>query len=49
MRAAQLERPPRIHLVEDNPADVELVREALSEGRVRGELSTSADAQEALA
>lgn len=37
-----------ILLVEDNPGDVGLVREALSEGRVRNELHVAPDGVEAL-
>lgn len=37
-----------ILLVEDNPGDVELVREALSEGKVRNEMRVAVDGVEAL-
>jgi len=42
-------RPAEILLVEDNPADVRLTREALLEGKVRNNLSVAADGVEALA
>jgi two-component system, chemotaxis family, response regulator Rcp1 len=46
----QLEgRPIEILLVEDNPGDVRLTREALREGRVSNRLSVAADGVEALA
>ncbi len=37
-----------ILLVEDNPGDVELVREALSEGKMRNEMHVAADGVQAL-
>jgi CheY-like chemotaxis protein len=37
-----------ILLVEDNPGDVELVREALKEGKVRNELHVASDGVEAI-
>ncbi len=37
-----------ILLVEDNPGDVELVREALSEGKIRNELHVAQDGIEAM-
>src|SRR5574337_1997952 len=37
-----------ILLVEDNPGDVELVREALNEGKVRNELHVAMDGEEAI-
>lgn len=37
-----------ILLVEDNPGDVELVREALSEGKIRNELHVASDGVEAM-
>jgi chemotaxis family two-component system response regulator Rcp1 len=37
-----------ILLVEDNPGDVELVREALNEGKVRNELHVAMDGVEAI-
>ena len=39
----------RILLVEDNPGDVRLTREALKEGKVRNNLSVARDGVEALA
>jgi len=41
-------RPVDILLVEDNPADVRLTREALREGKVRNNLHVMQDGQEAL-
>jgi two-component system, chemotaxis family, response regulator Rcp1 len=41
-------RPVEILLVEDNPGDVRLTREALREGKVRNNLSVAADGVEAL-
>jgi len=41
--------PIEILLVEDNPADVRLTREALREGKVRNNLSVARDGEEALA
>jgi len=42
-------RPVRILLVEDNPADVRLTREAMKEAKVRNELSVAQDGEDALA
>jgi chemotaxis family two-component system response regulator Rcp1 len=42
-------RPAEILLVEDNPADVRLTREALREGKVRNNLYVAPDGVEALA
>ena len=42
-------RPVEILLVEDNPGDVRLTREALREGKVRNNLSIASDGVEALA
>ncbi len=42
-------RPIEIFLVEDNPGDVRLTREALKEGKVLNNLSVAADGEEALA
>jgi two-component system, chemotaxis family, response regulator Rcp1 len=41
-------RPIEILLVEDNPADVRLTREALREGKVYNNLHTAQDGEEAL-
>jgi two-component system response regulator len=41
-------RPIEIHLVEDNPGDVRLTREALSEAKVRNRLTVSRTGREAL-
>ncbi len=42
-------RPVEILLVEDNPGDVRLTREALKEGKVRNNLNVVGDGVEALA
>ena len=42
-------RPVEILLVEDNPGDVRLTREALREGKVRNNLAVAADGVEAVA
>jgi CheY-like chemotaxis protein len=42
-------RPVRILLVEDNPGDVRLTKEALKEAKVRNEVSVAQDGEEALA
>jgi two-component system, chemotaxis family, response regulator Rcp1 len=42
-------RPVEILLVEDNPGDVRLTREALKEGKVRNNLHVAQDGVEALA
>jgi two-component system, chemotaxis family, response regulator Rcp1 len=42
-------RPIEILLVEDNPGDVRLTREALREGKVRNHLNVASDGVEALA
>lgn len=42
-------RPFEILLVEDNPGDVRLIREALQEGKVRSNLSVARDGVEAFA
>jgi CheY-like chemotaxis protein len=42
-------RPVEILLVEDNPGDVRLTREALREGKVRNNLSVASDGVEAIA
>ena len=41
-------RPVEILLVEDNPGDVRLTREALKEGKIRNHLHVAADGVEAL-
>jgi two-component system, chemotaxis family, response regulator Rcp1 len=48
MATAMLTRPIDILLVEDNPGDVRLTREALREGKVRNHLYVAADGVEAL-
>ena len=42
-------RPVDILLVEDNPGDVRLIREALNDGKLLNHLSTVSDGQQALA
>jgi CheY-like chemotaxis protein len=42
-------RPAEILLVEDNPGDVELIREALQSGRVLNRISVATDGEAALA
>jgi chemotaxis family two-component system response regulator Rcp1 len=42
-------RPVDILLVEDNPGDVRLMREALRDGKLLNQLSTVADGQQAVA
>jgi two-component system, chemotaxis family, response regulator Rcp1 len=42
-------RPVEVLLVEDNPGDVRLTREAMREGKVLNRLSVAADGEEALA
>ncbi|MEW5744941.1 MAG: response regulator [Nitrospirota bacterium] len=44
----ELCRPIEILLIEDNPGDVDLVREALSEAKVRNELHVATDGEEAM-
>lgn len=48
MNHQEMARPVDILLVEDNPADVRLTREALREGKVRNNLHVMQDGQEAL-
>jgi len=48
MTTSMLTRPIEILLVEDNPGDVRLVREALREGDVRNNLHVAPDGVEAL-
>ena len=49
MSIATYERAIEILLVEDNPGDVRLTREALKEGKLRNSLSVVGDGLEALA
>jgi CheY-like chemotaxis protein len=49
MVSAQYGRPVEILLVEDNPGDVRLTREALREGQITNRLSVAPDGVEALA
>jgi two-component system, chemotaxis family, response regulator Rcp1 len=49
MRQRPLGRPVEILLVEDNPGDVRLTREALREGKVRNNLAVASDGIEAIA
>lgn len=48
MNTRPLSRPVEILLVEDNPGDVRLTREALREGKVRNNLHVAPDGVEAL-
>ena len=45
---AALERTVEILLVEDNPGDVRLTREALKDGKIRNHLSVATDGEEAM-
>jgi chemotaxis family two-component system response regulator Rcp1 len=49
MCAAQLVNPIEILLVEDNPGDVDLTREALESGKIRNLLHVAANGEEAMA
>ncbi|MEX2569961.1 MAG: response regulator [Gemmatimonadota bacterium] len=49
MSPSSLSRPVEILLVEDNPGDVRLTREALREGKVQNNLHTAGDGVEAMA
>jgi two-component system, chemotaxis family, response regulator Rcp1 len=49
MSRRALGRPVEILLVEDNPGDVRLTREALREGKVRNNLAVAVDGVEAIA
>ena len=49
MSSRSFSRPVEILLVEDNPGDVRLTREALREGKVRNNLYVASDGVEALA
>jgi len=42
-------RPAEILLIEDNPGDVELIREALQSGRVLNHISLAVDGEDAMA
>ena len=48
MTAMPASRPVEILLVEDNPGDVRLTREALKEGKIRNNLNVASDGVEAL-
>lgn len=48
MSTAVLTKPIEILLVEDNPADIRLAKEALKDGRVMNNLSVATDGLEAL-
>ncbi|HEX2896715.1 MAG TPA: response regulator, partial [candidate division Zixibacteria bacterium] len=48
MSTAVLTKPIEILLVEDNPADIRLAKEALKDGKVTNNLSIVTDGQEAL-
>ncbi len=48
MTANQVGRPVKILLVEDNPADVRLTKEALTEGKIRNELEVVDNGEMAL-
>ena len=49
MSISSISRPIEVLLVEDNPGDVRLTREALREGKVRNNLSVVSDGVEAVA
>lgn len=49
MSTSSISRPIEVLLVEDNPGDVRLTREALREGKVRNNLSVVSDGVEAIA
>ena len=49
MSTQTLSRPVEVLLVEDNPGDVRLTREALKEGKIRNNLHVAKDGVEALA
>lgn len=48
MKLQETGRPAEFLLVEDNPGDVRLTREALRESKVRNNLSVAGDGEEAL-
>ncbi|MDP2268817.1 MAG: response regulator, partial [Deltaproteobacteria bacterium] len=49
MCAAQLVKPIEILLVEDNPGDVDLTREALEDGKIKNILHVVVNGEEAMA
>jgi chemotaxis family two-component system response regulator Rcp1 len=49
MSSQSISRPIEVLLVEDNPGDVRLTREALKEGKIRNNLHVAKDGVEALA
>jgi len=49
MSSQTISRPVEVLLVEDNPGDVRLTREALKEGKIRNNLHVARDGVEALA
>ncbi len=49
MSSQSVSRPVEVLLVEDNPGDVRLTREALKEGKIRNNLHVARDGVEALA
>lgn len=49
MSSQSVSRPVEVLLVEDNPGDVRLTREALREGKIRNNLHVARDGVEALA
>lgn len=49
MSTQTVSRPVEVLLVEDNPGDVRLTREALKEGKIRNNLHVAKDGVEALA
>jgi chemotaxis family two-component system response regulator Rcp1 len=49
MQSADIGKPINLLIVEDNPGDVRLIREALREGRVRNKIYSVADGEEAMA
>jgi len=49
MKHAKIGRPAQFLLIEDNPGDVRLTREALNESKLRNNLSVVVDGLEALA
>jgi two-component system, chemotaxis family, response regulator Rcp1 len=49
MCAAQLVKPIEILLVEDNPGDVDLTREALESGKIKNLLHVAVNGEEAMA